>query len=92
MVARWLSRSDSRSEGVGCGRLEGDGGMVGRLFGFVLRKELYLRCGLLECLRGQMCCLPVLVLRLSVSVSAGVGVGARWVQECYPGSIGFPGK
>lgn len=39
VVARWLRRSDSRSEGVGCGRLEGDGGMVGRVFGFVLWRK-----------------------------------------------------
>lgn len=71
VVARWLRRSDSRSEGAGCDRLEGDGGMVSRLFGFALWKELYLWCGLLGGggLRGQMWCLPVLSV---ASVSVGI--------------------
>lgn len=64
------------------------GGFLGLFFGGSSICRVGFGGGLLE--GGQMCCHPVLVLRLSVSVSAGVGVGARWVQEGCPGSIGFP--
>lgn len=73
MVARWLRRSDSRSEGAGCGRLEGDGGMVGRVFWVCSLEEVVFVVWALGDLRGRA---DVLSPGVGVA-SVSVGIGGR---------------